>query len=126
MGAFGDNGHQLFAEGNDLWQPVLDAWLMQLGFTTPGALQTPPESGYAAIGEVAKLPYRDTPALAAGYLKFLEARGAHRAFALNASGHFGWAFGADDVPSRALAFCQRSSGKPCVLYAVDNAVVWKP
>ena len=126
MGAFGENGHQLFDDGNDIWQPVLDTWLTRFGFTTPGALKAPPESGYAAIGEVAKLPYPDMPSLVAGYLKFLEARGEHRAFALNASGNWGWAFGADDVQSRALAFCQRSSGKPCVLYAVDGAVVWKP
>jgi dienelactone hydrolase len=125
MGAFGDNGHQLFVAGNDIWQPVLDAWLTQFGFATPGALKAPPESGYAAIGEVAKLPYLDAQSIAAGYLKFLEARGEHRAFALNASGNWGWAFGADDVLSRAFANCQKASGKPCMLYAVDGAVVWR-
>jgi dienelactone hydrolase len=125
MGAFGENGHLLFSAGNDIWQPVLDAWLARFGFTTPGALKAPPESGYAAIGEVAKLPYLDAPSIAAGYLKFLDARGEHRAFALNASGNWGWAFGADDVLSRALANCQKASGKPCMLYAADGAVVWR-
>lgn len=124
--AFGENGHLLFEAGNDIWQPMLDDWLFRFGFETPGALHVPVESGYAVIEDVHKVPYLDQGALEQGYAKFLAAKDAHRAFALNRQRHWGWASGSDDVMSRALANCQKASGIPCALYAVDGAVVWKP
>lgn len=126
LGPFEENGHLLFEEGNDIWQPLLDEWLAQFGFRVPGALQAPVDSGYAAIGEIGKVPYLDSRSLTQGYARFLASRDTHRAFALSAQGNWGWASGSDDTMSRALTNCQKVSGRICMLYAVDSAVVWKP
>ena len=57
-----------------------------------------------------------------------------KAFAISDKSHFGWAVGKKprdlslptDPQERALQFCARVAGKPCVIYAVDNDVVYKP
>lgn len=57
-----------------------------------------------------------------------------KAFAISDKSHFGWAVGKKpkdlsmptDPQQRALQFCAKAAGKPCVLYAVDNDVVYKP
>ena len=59
----------------------------------------------------------------AAYAKFLE-MALPRAFAVSSKGGFGVARG-DYAAGRALGNCQRY-GNPCILYAVDSDVVWKP
>ena len=57
-----------------------------------------------------------------------------KAFAIADKIHFGWAVGKkpkdvalpSDPQQRALQFCAKAAGKPCVIYAVDNEVVLKP
>lgn len=57
-----------------------------------------------------------------------------KAFAIADKTHFGWAVGKkpkdvalpSDPQQRALRFCAKAAGKPCVIYAVDNEVVLKP
>jgi len=118
--AYGEDGHKLFTTGNDVWQPLVDAFLKQQGFEQSGHVQAP-----AAIG-----PLPDESALPAqqraGLEKFLALK-PPRALAFSDDGHWGYAAG-DDALSKALAFCQRKrapdSGPPCHLYAVDDAVVW--
>jgi dienelactone hydrolase len=119
MPAFGEDGHQLFARGNDLWQPVVDAFLKPLGFPIPGALP-PPVGGLPVTDEIQGLP---ASRLAAGYRKFLAAQ-EPRAFATNGS-RWGYAYG-DDAQSRALALCdQFTDGEErCRLYAVNRTIVW--
>jgi hypothetical protein len=58
-----------------------------------------------------------------GYADFLQQR-TPRAFAISNSGAFGWSAGRDDAPERALQYCQKSSRSPCLLYALDQRVVW--
>lgn len=56
-----------------------------------------------------------------------------KAFAIADKTHFGWAVGKkpanaalpSDPQKRALQFCAKAAGKPCVIYAVDNEVVFK-
>jgi len=120
---FGEDGHKLFAQGNDIWQPLVDAFLARHGFEQPGTLSAPAASGFAALDDSAALP-RPAPAVKAAYLKFLDAA-TPRAFALNNWGNWGYAVG-DDALSRALSFCQRSTGLPCRFYAVNDQVVWSP
>jgi dienelactone hydrolase len=38
---FGANGHLLFAQGNDIWQPIVDGYLAPLGFPIAGAVPRP-------------------------------------------------------------------------------------
>jgi len=57
-----------------------------------------------------------------------------KAFAIADQTHYGWAVGKkpkdatlpSDPQKRALQFCAKAAGKPCVIYAVDNEVVFKP
>ena len=120
MPAFGDDGHQLFAAGNDLWQPVVDDFLRPLGFAIPGALPVP-RGGVVPISDVSALPSEGR--VIDGYRQFLAAP-QPRAFATNGH-HWGLATG-DDAQSRALALCdQHTEGEErCRLYAVNRTVVW--
>lgn len=82
----------------------------------------PPESGFAAGGDVAAVPLS-----AKGrerYRHYLE-QGAPKAFAITDKG--GWWFRTEDAESMqwVLQRCARSGGR-CWLYAVDERVVWTP
>jgi dienelactone hydrolase len=120
MPAFGEDGHSLFAKGNDIWQPIVDDFLKPLGFPIPGALGVP-SGGAAAVEDTASLP--SDGRVINGYRKFLAAK-EPRAFATNGT-HWGLAMG-DDAASRALALCdQLTDGEErCRLYAVNRTVVW--
>ncbi|OWQ86876.1 hypothetical protein CDN99_19395 [Roseateles aquatilis] len=117
--AFGEDGHQLFGKGNDLWQPLVDAFLKPIGFDIPGALPFP-TGGDVDVEDLRALP---SSRLGDGYRKFLAAK-EPRAFATNGR-RWGYAFG-DDAQSRALALCERNAQaeEPCRLYAVNRTVVW--
>ncbi len=121
--AIGDDGHRLFAAANDVWQPLVDDFLAQLGFTKTGILKAPPSSEFAPLADVDAMPLRSWSAQE-GYKKFLMSK-PPRAFALNRDGEFGYASG-EDVLSRALGYCQKRKGKSCSFYAVDDKVVWSP
>lgn len=123
MPGFGEDGHQLFARGADLWQPVLEAFLAKHGFGRPGLLSRPAASQFAPLADT-PAPSAAAPTAAAEYRKYLDSA-PPKAWAARPGGGFGWATG-DDALSRALAFCQRRSGLACKLYAVDNDVVWVP
>jgi hypothetical protein len=58
------------------------------------------------------------------YQRFLSAK-SPKAIAIGSGGRMGFASG-DDAMSNALGFCQRRTGQPCKLYAVDDDVVWIP
>lgn len=120
---FADDGHTLFARGNDLWQPVVDQFLARHGFDRPGQLTRPSATQFAALSDLPATAAQ-SPTAQAEYAKFLAAA-LPRAWATRAGGGYGWATG-DDALSRALGFCQRRSGQACKLYAVDNDVVWVP
>lgn len=67
------------------------------------------------------------------YQQYLGAPGP-KAFAISENGHYARAFGNQpkdtsmpaDPKERVLQICARSAGRPCVLYAVDNEVVYRP
>ena len=121
--AFGEDGHSLFGAGSDSWQPLVDEFLATLGFSTPGVITVPPANPELALQDESALPVVSNGAKDS-YRKFLTAK-KPRAFAFNAQGRTGYAFG-DAAMARALAFCQRYSSQTCQLYAVDDAVVWNP
>lgn len=125
--AHGEDGHKLFTAGNDVWQPLVDAFLKPQGFDQPGRIAAP-EPAQPLTGE-ASAPAGAKAGQLAGFQKFLAAQ-APRAFATDGAGHWGYAQG-DDALSRALAFCQRNiavtaDGTPatsCHFHAVDDALV---
>ena len=124
MPPFGDDGHALLARGNDLWQPVVDEFLARHGFTTPGAMGKPAVTGLGKALDVAAVPLISAKQRDESYPKYLAAK-SPKAVALGSGGRLGYASG-DDAMSKALGICQRRTGLPCKLYAVDNDVVWVP
>ena len=124
MPPFGDDGHALLVRANDLWQPVVDEFLARHGFTTPGAMGKPAVTGLGKALDAAAVPLISAKQRDETYPKYLAAK-SPKAFALGSGGRLGYASG-DDAMSNALGICQRRTGLPCNLYAVDNDVVWVP
>ncbi len=84
-----------------------------------------PASGYAALEDAQKLPV-DAPAGLEQYQRYLQAS-LPRAFAV-APGRKHWAWvsgGTDDVNAQALKRCEERAQQACVLYSVDDNVVYK-
>jgi dienelactone hydrolase len=129
-GPFKRDAHGLMAsrDGEQVWQPQLDAFLRRIGM--PFAARyvideppAPPRSNFAALDNIGAVPFLHHGGRDA-YRDFL-ARGTPRAFALSASGAWGWAEDGDDPDQRALRACQSQSQAPCRLYSVDDYVVWQ-
>ena len=86
-------------------------------------LAFPPGTGFAAISDVAAVPYlsdkgRDL------YRAFLDLP-FPRTFVISAAGEAVSMSGGFDPLGRGLAACARGGGQ-CGVYAVDDRVVWKP
>jgi hypothetical protein len=107
-----------------LWRPVVDGFLEKLGFPPPKSKDAPEPTGFARIDDAGKLPYVKDDVKSEKYPKFLDAD-IPRALAISPSGAWAWRTGAT-APQQALESCQKVSKTPCQLYAVDDAVVWKP
>jgi dienelactone hydrolase len=121
--AHGKDGHNLMLFGADVWQPLLDQYLAEIGFDRPGQLQAPSPSDYAALDDATALPHIALKHSAvADYAKFLNAP-EPRAFAIGPFGTWGFGTG-DDALSKALAVCQRENGADCKFYAINSKVVW--
>lgn len=121
----GQNGHVMFYTSADLWQPIVDKFLAKYGFLDPGVIPKPASTNFAKLDDVAALPYVGDLKLARdNYAKFLTLP-KPRAFAVGSNRYHGFSSG-DDAMSRALSACQRETGAPCKLYAVDDNVVWQP
>ncbi|SEK67551.1 Dienelactone hydrolase [Roseateles sp. YR242] len=121
----GLDGHRLFTDANDRWQPLVDEFLQPLGVEIPGALPYPPDTdpGRADVDDPSALP-PSGPELRRLYRTFLAAP-LPRAFAMNGQSRSAYASG-DDAQSRALARCEEGAQaeEPCRLYAVNRTVVW--
>jgi len=119
-----DDGHKLLSKGFRLWRPVVDRFMEKLGFPPPKSKNAPPATGFARLDDSSKLPYVKDDVKSEKYPKFLDAD-IPRALAISPSGAWAWQTG-ETAPQQALAGCQKVSKTPCRLYAVDDAVVWKP
>jgi dienelactone hydrolase len=120
----GDEGHHLMTRGFALWRPVADRFLDKVGFASPHSKDAPPSTGFARVDDAGRLPHVKDDVKTDGYRKFLNAD-IPRAFAISSSGAWAWRTGGD-APQQAVEGCQKFSKAPCQLYAVDDAVVWKP
>lgn len=129
-GRFLDDAHMMLGhpEGLPIWVPRVDAFLSRIGLPAkpifPGYLPTPlpPPTHYAAIDDVAAIPYLSALGRARYAADFLH-RPFPRVFVVAPDGAAVIAHGGFDPIARALSLCrQHVSG--CQLYAVDNDVVW--
>ena len=84
-----------------------------------------PASGFAAVDDLNKLPL-DSDEGREQYQRYLAAS-APKAFAVAPTRkHWGWNAGTkQDVNAQALKRCEERAGQACVLYAVDDNVVYK-
>ena len=135
FGTFGGDAHALFGSpaGAPIWQPEVASFLREIGlpdqplpeFARYALSAAPPASGFAPLDATDRLPDQSAAALG-GYRVFL-AKASPRAFAVNAQGGWGSAWGGDDPLGRALESCARKAAAgECHLYAVDDKVVWNP
>jgi len=127
--AFKQDAHAMSGsrDGVKIWWPETERFLKQIGMPTDEVISIGPEprlpkTTYAAIDNVDAIPYLQRQGREQ-YKVFL-GKSAPRAFAVSTSGGWSWAEDGDDPVARVLASCQRSSGQPCTLYAVDDDVVW--
>ena len=114
-------------DGVAVWLPATLRFLQGIGMPVQpvyGVAEPPPppETHFALLDDIAAVPYLTEQGRAA-YRAFLD-KTAPRAFALSASGAWGWAEEGESPGYRALASCQRRSSTPCHLYSVDASVVW--
>lgn len=134
FGQFGTDAHAMFGSraGAAIWQPRVERFMRSIGLATEliypefGLVRTmpvPPATDFAALADVDQVPYLKTSGRE-GYQAFLSKQ-IPRAFAISASGAWGWANMGDDPLERALANCNKyAKGQPCRLYSVDDQVVW--
>ncbi len=132
IGDFMDDSHQMLThpESIPLWVPLLDRFLHSVGLPAtpvePRYLPTPipPETHFAAVDDVARVPYLDDHGRAV-YRTFLTRPLAPRVFVVSPNGSLAAAIGGFDPIARALAACGRNAAG-CQVYAVDESVVWSP
>jgi dienelactone hydrolase len=121
--AFGKDGHYVFSDmvGVRYWLPAVERFL--------AANNVPFERLDAQDANVLfaldKLPNLKTESCRNLYRAFLESPGP-RAFALSGDGRCGFAGGLPEAADIAMRQCTAVAKVACSLYAVDQAVVWKP
>lgn len=114
-------------DGVAVWLPATERFLEKIGMPVRQVYRVadplpPPDTHFALQGDIAAVPYLAEQGRAA-YRSFL-GKATPRAFAVSASGAWGWAEEGESPDVRALASCQRGSSAPCRLYSVDESVVW--
>jgi dienelactone hydrolase len=134
FGTFGGDSHSMFGSpaGAPIWQPEVTSFLREIElpdqpraeFARYAATEAPPASGFAPIDAIDRVPDQSAASLN-GYRIFL-GKTYPRAFAVNAQGGWGSAWGGDDPLGRAMESCaKKATAGECQLYAVDDKVVWK-
>jgi dienelactone hydrolase len=117
------DGHTGLTRDMDSWAPLVERFLVGVGFDKPGLPSRPAPTAFARLDEADKVPVNGSRRELL-YRRFLAAR-APRAFAIGPDGDAAWASG-DWAIGRALGACQWRNGQTCRLYAVDDEVVWVP
>lgn len=128
-GDFKRDAHTMLAsrDGEKIWLPEAERFLQRIGMPTEevyAVAEPPPQprTDYASLEDVDAIPFLPESGREQ-YRAFLQ-KDTPRAFALSASGAWGWAEEGEETNQRALAACQSKSSKPCQLYSVDDYVVW--
>jgi dienelactone hydrolase len=131
VGRFNTDSHQLlsFPESLPIWTPRVDAFLGRIGMPNRPAYPqylpppTPPPTGFAAIGDVAAVPYLNDAGRAL-YRRYL-AKPIPKLFMISPGGYADAQYGGFDPVREGQARC-RQQRQVCRPYAVDNDVVWTP
>lgn len=128
-GAFKHDAHTMLGsrDGQSVWLPEVERFLAQVGMPTQEvyAVAEPavqPASNFAALDDLAAIPF--LPERGRQQYKAFLTKQTPRAFAVSASGAWGWAEEGEMPNERALAACQANSRTPCKLYTVDDYVVY--
>ena len=120
----GEDGHNIIGPGFAQWRPLIDRFLVSLGyapFTRPPDAPSP--TGFAPL-ETTPTVSRITPRCRELYGDFLK-KDLPRAFALGGGGGCAYFAGQQDAVAKALARCQETTRQACKLYTVDDDVVWQ-
>ncbi|MEP6504980.1 MAG: CocE/NonD family hydrolase [Betaproteobacteria bacterium] len=135
FGNFRANSHAMFGSsaGLKIWLPEVRAFFRQLGL--PFDVQyrivladhesaPPAPSGFAAIDDVAHIPFINAKGRAA-WSTYLD-QPPPKAFAVSRHGGWAWRGGDPAAMRQSLERCTQATGRDdCQLYAVDDDVVWQ-
>ena len=132
-GPFGVDAHSMFSsmDGLEIWLDKVLLKMAQVGLPVAVVLPqygrvvgAPAGTTFAKVSDVDALK-RVNASSESAYRIFLSKR-LPRAFAIApTAGKQNYAWGGDAPMERALTACQKANSESCVLYAVDDAVVWK-
>lgn len=130
VGAFRQDAHRLASSHHSpvRWWPATEQFLRQVGMPVDETVAVEEAPVLTALDTVMADQPEAVATLSshakAGYQRFLS-QPFPRAFALSASGAWGWAEDGDDPAEAALRECQKHAKDPCQLYAVNDQVVWQ-
>src|SRR3954451_1595231 len=122
--SFGKDGHYLFGDtlGVRYGLPTGEACLARHSITFARLDATDPER--APLLALERVPNIKSDACKSLYRAFLESPGP-RAYAVSGDGRCGFAGGLQDARDVAVKQCSNVSKSGCLLYAVDDAIIWK-
>ncbi|HEY3075719.1 MAG TPA: prolyl oligopeptidase family serine peptidase [Burkholderiales bacterium] len=122
--AFGKDGHYLFGDtlGVRYWLPSVEGFLAKHGVAFTRLDSADPER--QPLLALDRVPNIKSDACKGLYRAFLESPGP-RAYAVSADGRCGFAGGLNDAKDVAMRQCGNVAKGGCMLYAVDDAVIWK-
>src|SRR5437763_13004972 len=122
--AFGKDGHYLFGDtlGVRYWLPTVEDFLAKHGISFARLDAADPER--LPLLALERVPNIKSDACKSLYRAFLESPGP-RAYAVSGDGRCGFAGGLQDARDVAVKQCSNVAKSNCMLYAVDDAVIWK-
>jgi dienelactone hydrolase len=122
--AFGKDGHYLFGDtlGVRYWLPTVEGFLARHGIAFARLDAADPER--SPLLALDRVPNIKSDACKGLYRAFLESPGP-RAYAVSGDGRCGFAGGLPDAREVAMKQCGNVAKSSCMLYAVDDAVIWK-
>src|SRR3954464_5826021 len=122
--SFGKDGHYLFGDtlGVRYWLPTVETFPARHSITFARLDATDPER--APLLALERVPNIKSDACKSLYRAFLESPGP-RAYSVSGDGRCGFAGGLQDARDVAVKQCSNVAKSNCMLYAVDDAVIWK-
>ena len=122
--AFGKDGHYIFGDtlGVRYWLPTVEAFLAKNHVAFARLDSNDPDR--APLLALDRVPNIKSDACKGLYRAFLESPGP-RAYAVSEDGRCGFAGGLQDARDVAMKQCSNVAKGGCLLYAVDDAVIWK-
>jgi len=122
--SFGKDGHYLFGDtlGVRYWLPTVETFLARHNIVFARLDATDPDR--APLLALERVPNIKSDACKSLYRAFLESPGP-RAYAVSGDGRCGFAGGLQDARDVAVKQCSNVAKSNCMLYAVDDAVIWK-